>query len=1561
MAKGGNSARSKKSHSSKPYDVSNSFVRKVASRVTSFIPQPSWLSKWFVSSNEDDKAKSDDQDSDTETSEYRSSKRPKIDLQRPFPVNSFRVAPPSDSQAVTAGRTENETRHSPQRAPDDAIPGPSGLSKQQVKLNAVASANLANDGINSALDHRNIRPRPSLSTYLNQSTVSSASVDRKINGDDVSESSESTSGCSSLPHRVTHQTSINNSASNTKRNFDNTTPTSNRRLLLLNRTRSPRVNTPLNRRRSLFNVSAFGSPSLESDTSLSRSAVINSPFYAGRTGYGGASAYRRSHDFTPELHISRRSSIEVQPVNSGSSSKSSDLAAMSQTTRRILEALEQFASPVQDAKKMMIDSPSLPALASKRSRIDPPLAEQKSSLRQLTIPTVPDIIKLRRREKLQDSLESARLIANSSKDNSYQLRSEDNSRSGKVLGRKANIEEEETVKEVNLPSIALPITVLPKFDIEVPPKSSSPPTSVGALKFASPIMIQDFSRTASSEIAFTFSEPLSVSENRFDGTSLNTNKSFYAETDIPVKPKIDSSISDNNVKETSVFSSLTSVSGGSQKVSLFSSDLKIKCAPTQTAEGKNPDSAPVKNVPEASPKNGEVLHLGTPSGTVKSASSGGSWGSILKASSDTWECGTCLIRNKPSASRCIACTEPRQLPQTSSTTSSSHNIEQPRNSSSKELGKSSKLEHAEVKTFAHDEGKKESNDIAKAVKATWECATCWIRNPETLSKCQACETSKPKEKTETLTVIGKKPADTWECPTCMIRNNNEAQKCAACEEPKPGSAAKAVAKSTLKFNVDIPAEASKFTFGIDKSQTAAPSSTTTKGFSFGITEGTTAASGFRFGVGDNGKSNSQNTNLEKKATFTFGIPHSVDVKSNKSTTDKASGDFVCGSDDSDTKHTSAEKSNESLSEKQEKVVKTAQKSNLPCIEPQNKDKTSNTSLVGHLSDGSNKQTSESPAVNFKFIMPSSSSESISTVSSTTLFSFGTKTVTNAPAKPSSEENAGTMAANEASESENKLMKSSRVESVREITSKSEKDTSVFGLPQASTITSSVPVTAAKPVFTNKEHLTKLAEGPQANSVSCLPVSIPNKTQDSGTSGSILPKPVDVVVSTASVPVSVSQSSSSGTSLAFGVTSTAQQIFGTSVTASSAPMAPVNFSSPLTTVQNFGNVTSVQHSVAGTASATSSVGSSTASTSSFTSIPVTTTPQFGSSAALSFSTPATTTTTTTNFSTDKPVLNFGATASSESNSGTSIFANTPTVSTSGNTAVFGNQKSLPQQRFGTPVSTSSTFSTNSAQNFGASATNLSGFGAPSTSSQQFGVPATTPAFSLTTPAFGATGTPNFGSATTPAPSFSSSVSGTFTTKPAVDTNSKGSAPLGFSSNAPLPSLPFSFGSTQNSASDASGAPAKPPNFSFGAGSTSSGGQSSGFGFGNFGSSSTTPAAAGPTIFGSGTAPAFGPSGNTGFTGPAFFGQNLQTNNNVFGFNSNQGANGAQTNQNAASTFSFSSTQPAGPPTFNPNVKPSFNFTGGNTPTFTAEANSPAAPAQRRIKKAVRRTQARANAL
>jgi nuclear pore complex protein Nup153 len=84
------------------YIFLQSFVRKVTSRVTNLLPQPSWLSKWFTSSvdiethrrdapNSNDSGSEDD-DSDTIDVQRPPAKRAKIPLNQRFPPNSFKIS-----------------------------------------------------------------------------------------------------------------------------------------------------------------------------------------------------------------------------------------------------------------------------------------------------------------------------------------------------------------------------------------------------------------------------------------------------------------------------------------------------------------------------------------------------------------------------------------------------------------------------------------------------------------------------------------------------------------------------------------------------------------------------------------------------------------------------------------------------------------------------------------------------------------------------------------------------------------------------------------------------------------------------------------------------------------------------------------------------------------------------------------------------------------------------------------------------------------------------------------------------------------------------------------------------------------------------------------------------------------------------------------------------------------------------------------------------------------------------------------------------------------------------
>lgn len=71
----------------------------------------------------------------------------------------------------------------------------------------------------------------------------------------------------------------------------------------------------------------------------------SSPFYSGRTMYGGASAYSTSMSSSQGLfsHSPRRLGVTVRPVNT---SNTPSEPALSTAAKKILDALEQFSTPV---------------------------------------------------------------------------------------------------------------------------------------------------------------------------------------------------------------------------------------------------------------------------------------------------------------------------------------------------------------------------------------------------------------------------------------------------------------------------------------------------------------------------------------------------------------------------------------------------------------------------------------------------------------------------------------------------------------------------------------------------------------------------------------------------------------------------------------------------------------------------------------------------------------------------------------------------------------------------------------------------------------------------------------------------------------------------------------------------------------------------------------------------------------------------------------------------------------------------------------------------------------
>ena len=99
----------------------------------------------------------------------------------------------------------------------------------------------------------------------------------------------------------------------------------------------------------------------EARRSLLNESVVDSPFYAGRTTYGGTSAYRRAtlqpttmlFTSVRKLIHERPSSNSSAPTHSGSTTTTtSSSVVLSSSAQRILQALESMSTPIRDDKRI---------------------------------------------------------------------------------------------------------------------------------------------------------------------------------------------------------------------------------------------------------------------------------------------------------------------------------------------------------------------------------------------------------------------------------------------------------------------------------------------------------------------------------------------------------------------------------------------------------------------------------------------------------------------------------------------------------------------------------------------------------------------------------------------------------------------------------------------------------------------------------------------------------------------------------------------------------------------------------------------------------------------------------------------------------------------------------------------------------------------------------------------------------------------------------------------------------------------------------------------------------
>eukprot|EP00070_Physeter_catodon_P018216 XP_023977835.1 nuclear pore complex protein Nup153 isoform X1 [Physeter catodon] len=625
------------------------------------------------------------------------------------------------------------------------------------------------------------------------------------------------------------------------------------------RSHSLSQHTATSSKKPAFNLSVFGtlSPSLGNSSVLKTSQLGDSPFYPGKTTYGGAAAAVRQSKLqnTPYQAPVRRQ-MKAKQLNTQS------YGVTSSTARRILQSLEKMSSPLVDAKRIPsvfsspLNSPldrsgidTTTDLQARREKVDSqhPPVQRLMTPKPVSIaanrtvyfkPSLTPSGELRKTNQRIDKKHSTGYEKNMTPGQNREQResgfsypdfsvSAANGLSSGVGGGGGKMrrertrfvasepQEEEEMEVPVLPKISLPITSssLPTFSFSssvITASSASPttpsqsltnqvqmtsPNSTGSplFRFSSPIVKStEADVLPPSSIGFTFSVPVAKTAERCGPSSGSEPLSRSSAQDI------------------------TAVNSPSCKKKP-DEDCKGPFKPAKTLkEGsvldvlKNPGfTSPKADSLAAQPTTTSLVVYSRPA--ISSFSSSGiGFGESLKAGS-SWQCDTCLLQNKVTDSKCVACQAAKLPPK----------------DTAKQTGTGTPSKSGKPAVSAPETG---FGDRFKPAVGTWDCDTCLVQNKPEAIKCVACETPKPgtgvkrvltlpvasesavtvaassSSCTGTTGALGftdkfKRPVGSWECPVCCVSNNAEDNKCVSCMSQKPGSSVPASSSSTISVSL----------------------------------------------------------------------------------------------------------------------------------------------------------------------------------------------------------------------------------------------------------------------------------------------------------------------------------------------------------------------------------------------------------------------------------------------------------------------------------------------------------------------------------------------------------------------------------------------------------------------------------------------------------------------------------------------------------------------------------------------------------------------------------------
>ncbi|XP_064203786.1 nuclear pore complex protein Nup153 isoform X2 [Anguilla rostrata] len=589
-----------------------------------------------------------------------------------------------------------------------------------------------------------------------------------------------------------------------------------------------------------FNLSVFGTSSTSPANSLilNSSKLGDSPFYPGKTTYGGSAAVRSAARVRPDTPYQAPVRRQIKAKGAGSQ----PYGVTSLTARRILQSLERMSSPLADAKR--IPSPCSLALPTALNRPDAGLTHLQSKrkkmdaqlppVQKLVTPATPSVagnrsmsfrpcltpcsnqsgVLARRgstdrstRQSIQTTEAPALPVQSTS--GLYPLSSTpaangtDSRGSGGKMKRERGIRastkpapEDEIAEVPDLPPVSLPISSasLPTFNF-----SSVPMSTATSSPAASSSLSNKVPAAASSPpcTPFTFSSPIvKATEPSLLPLSPSSGFTFSAPVAKPI-------LSDFGGKASPIVTPVKSASAAgspAEKSEEFMGSLQ----PAKTLkQGSVLDILRSPGFSSSSPGSA-ILPVQAPPPTQESSSDSGSGsdsGSALldklKPAAGSWSCDACMLSNGPSLSKCAACCTDRPGADCSKA--------------------DAKPAPAPASGFGA---------LFAPAAGSWECDTCMVQNKAEALKCVACEMPKPgtgvkpapalpafsealsapaAPSSSSTTMLGtgfvgfgdkfKKPEGAWDCDTCMVQNKAQDSKCVSCQSAKPGSAAPAAAAS----------------------------------------------------------------------------------------------------------------------------------------------------------------------------------------------------------------------------------------------------------------------------------------------------------------------------------------------------------------------------------------------------------------------------------------------------------------------------------------------------------------------------------------------------------------------------------------------------------------------------------------------------------------------------------------------------------------------------------------------------------------------------------------------